>query len=956
MGRSKTRALATRQRQKFILKLDQRYAATNPQWKTKAVFAGIVAFLALGVTYQGAVPFALVAAVTVPTVAALLPKPATAEWGREVFEVAFRLVVGSASGRVPGTPGGYGWLLADLGFGKPASPTDAPDETVRYWPPTRVGSWLSLAFALTVLAVLAPFGLPVAAGTAALAFYEAQVAALVHRRGTYLRDQLGYPAPDTWRVAACWESEKAVPVLRENAVKIAGAALGAGGVLAVLHLWFAVVPVAVLAAGKVFLGKYAPVYAAELATRRAEMEGWAANWAAVLGTRTPAPAFAGGWDLPFDDGSAGLDAPAKTHRLVMFSIPPGGTYDAYAAKLAEVRAFVGQDQALVMPSSVIGADGRPMAGTVDPNAFQVVYPLFTPESDKPYLEPGLDQMSQRFYLLSALTPLFASAKLGRAELTAIKALGPRPRTPGAAGPASARMAAAMGDVPAGDGSGGGLGDGLGEGVGADGEGRVRTRAHRARARAAAPKPPGVLLVTQWQFPPNSLVTPAQVIGLRDNLRSALRLDYLAIGQKRDAVTGEPTPELTIVLGCPPEEAQVSRKADLLFLAGLSWDTTFRACALTGGAGKDGPTPTLVSTEKTAVGLDRLTFSLPAGLSMEQVRTAAAKLKDATRNGYLEVVPGEPGHVVIVTGRADPLGKPLNADVNPWPLRHAEPGSIGPMDAIPFGLNDSGEVISGCLYEKHWIVAGMTGGGKSVTAQQLLAGAALMRDTKVVMLDPKRVEIGTWVKSGRVAQWAYTDVDEATALLEELLEEMRRRYDILEERDLRKIVPNKEFPLIVVYIDELAGYTSHGKASDGFNAALQLLIAQARAAGFSIIAATQKPSEKILPTAIRDNFNQALALRCKTSSHSDVILGMGSAGAGLDASRIPAGQPGLGYVLGDTAPEGSRFRSFYLDDEAIADISSRSAAAFGMTPRPRVPKAPADTGFPTIPGHIVFSEG
>jgi DNA segregation ATPase FtsK/SpoIIIE, S-DNA-T family len=135
----------------------------------------------------------------------------------------------------------------------------------------------------------------------------------------------------------------------------------------------------------------------------------------------------------------------------------------------------------------------------------------------------------------------------------------------------------------------------------------------------------------------------------------------------------------------------------------------------------------------------------------------------------------------------------------------------------------------------------------------------------------------------------------------------------------------ELALHLVVVDELAFYLTLPDRDQRreFAELLRDLVARGRAAGVIVLAATQKPGADVVPTALRDLFGFRLALRCNTPQASDTILGQGWASAGVDASTIPGGQRGVGYLLAeDDRPR--RIKGFHLDDEQIAGISERAS--------------------------------
>jgi len=103
-----------------------------------------------------------------------------------------------------------------------------------------------------------------------------------------------------------------------------------------------------------------------------------------------------------------------------------------------------------------------------------------------------------------------------------------------------------------------------------------------------------------------------------------------------------------------------------------------------------------------------------------------------------------------------------------------------------------------------------------------------------------------------------------------------------------------------------------------------LVARGRAAGIIVLAATQKPSHDVVPTAVRDLFSFRLALRCTTPEASDTVLGQGWASRGYSAATIETAARGVGYLLAEGALP-VKCRSYYLDDAALSMLARRAAA-------------------------------
>jgi S-DNA-T family DNA segregation ATPase FtsK/SpoIIIE len=158
-------------------------------------------------------------------------------------------------------------------------------------------------------------------------------------------------------------------------------------------------------------------------------------------------------------------------------------------------------------------------------------------------------------------------------------------------------------------------------------------------------------------------------------------------------------------------------------------------------------------------------------------------------------------------------------------------------------------------------------------------------------------------------------------MEQLQQIMDFRYQVLLSLGRRKFEPHDLEGLHVVVIDELAFYLRGGKKEtrDRFSEALRDLVSRGRAAGFIVVAATQKPSHDIVPTWIRDLFSYRIAMRCTSSDASDTILGQGWASRGYSAASIDSGLRGVGYVLAEGGVP-HMFKAHYLSDVDIRSLA------------------------------------
>jgi hypothetical protein len=276
-------------------------------------------------------------------------------------------------------------------------------------------------------------------------------------------------------------------------------------------------------------------------------------------------------------------------------------------------------------------------------------------------------------------------------------------------------------------------------------------------------------------------------------------------------------------------------------------------------------------------------------------------------------------VRVTLVRRDPF-----EDVAPisWPAIEAQ--SLSLWDPIPIGVDEQGEFVRMRLVERNVLVGGEPGAGKSVALSLLVAAGALDPEAQVWLLDGKLVELAAWAPVAE--RIVGPDVEQAIDTLRALQREMESRYRELLALGLRKVRREDGLALHLVVVDELAFYLSapDRKMRVEFAELLRDLVARGRAAGVIVLAATQKPGADVVPSALRDLFGFRLALRCNTPQASDTILGQGWATSGFDASTVPGGQRGVGYLLAEEErPE--RIKTFHLSDEQIGAIVERAAA-------------------------------
>lgn len=189
---------------------------------------------------------------------------------------------------------------------------------------------------------------------------------------------------------------------------------------------------------------------------------------------------------------------------------------------------------------------------------------------------------------------------------------------------------------------------------------------------------------------------------------------------------------------------------------------------------------------------------------------------------------------------------------------------------------------------HLLIAGATGSGKSVALNTMICSLlykATPDEVKLLMVDPKRIELAMYDGIPHLISPVVTDAKKATNALFWAVHEMERRYMILSENKARNINQYQQkavkgaknekgealekLPLIVIIIDELADMMM--VASRDVEVSLTRLAQMARAAGIHLILATQRPSVDVLTGIIKANFPTRLSFQVSSKTDSRTIL-------------------------------------------------------------------------------------
>lgn len=203
--------------------------------------------------------------------------------------------------------------------------------------------------------------------------------------------------------------------------------------------------------------------------------------------------------------------------------------------------------------------------------------------------------------------------------------------------------------------------------------------------------------------------------------------------------------------------------------------------------------------------------------------------------------------------------------------------------IGLGQNVAGQpIVADLAAMPHLLIAGTTGSGKSVCVNGLIACLLLQNspdDLRLVMIDPKRVELTGYNGIPHLAAPVVVDMDRVIGTLQWALREMDNRYKLFSALGARNIVEyNKKIrrdadrtrlPYIVIVVDELADLMM--LAPEDTERSITRLAQMARATGIHMVIATQRPSVDVVTGLIKANFPARIAFAVASSTDSRVIL-------------------------------------------------------------------------------------
>ena len=267
-------------------------------------------------------------------------------------------------------------------------------------------------------------------------------------------------------------------------------------------------------------------------------------------------------------------------------------------------------------------------------------------------------------------------------------------------------------------------------------------------------------------------------------------------------------------------------------------------------------------------------------------------------------------------------------------------------AVCVGKDVAGQPVFGDISKMpHMLIAGATGMGKSVCINSLLISMlykAKPDEVKFIMIDPKKVEFNIYNGIPHLLIPVVTDPKQAAGALMWAVEQMEKRYDLIEQARVRnieaynaKVLENpgmgEPLPKIVIVVDELADLMLQVK--NPVEGLIMSIAQKARAAGIHLIIGTQRPSVDIITGVIKANIPTRISCKVMSNADSRTVLDIAGAEKLLDKGDMlfnPAGAPKpkrvQGAFVSDSEVESiiefikSQAKGNVYDDQALEEIN------------------------------------
>ena len=349
----------------------------------------------------------------------------------------------------------------------------------------------------------------------------------------------------------------------------------------------------------------------------------------------------------------------------------------------------------------------------------------------------------------------------------------------------------------------------------------------------------------------------------------------------------------------------------------------------------------VEVEGANVGprITQYTLRPPAGVKVSKIATLDRDLALNLAKDKIRIEAPIPGTrtvgIEIPNNKAASVGLHELLKSNEWHRMIADK----PL-AFTVGKDISGKPIMGNLAKMpHLLIAGTTGSGKSVMTNTLITSMLYHNspaDLRLIIVDPKQVEMAAYEAIPHLLAPIITNVSEALSAMQWAVKEMEQRYTVMKDARVKNIVDynekmaregtpttiqdedgnpqkhdNGKMPYIVVIVDEMADLMM--MAGKELETLIVRIAQKGRAAGIHLVLATQRPEVKVVTGLIKANIPGRIAFAVNNNTDSRVMLDMGGAEKLL-------GSGDMLFLTTEMMGKPLRVQGAYLSDPEIAKVT------------------------------------
>jgi DNA segregation ATPase FtsK/SpoIIIE, S-DNA-T family len=321
---------------------------------------------------------------------------------------------------------------------------------------------------------------------------------------------------------------------------------------------------------------------------------------------------------------------------------------------------------------------------------------------------------------------------------------------------------------------------------------------------------------------------------------------------------------------------------------------------------------------------------PVGVKVQKIKTLENDIALNLQAASIRIIAPIPGKAAVGVEIPSPIAQEVSFKEL---LIHYQERKQKAQIPILLGKTVSGEMVMSDLAKMpHCIIAGATGSGKSVCINTIVMSIVMNAkpdEVKLLMVDPKKVELTGYANLPHMIAPVITEAHGAYAALSWMVREMQHRYEILKHLGLRNIaafngrkrdvafeesldleIP-ETMPKIVGIIDEFADLMM--ASSSDLETPIARIAQMARAVGIHLILATQRPSREVITGIIKANFPTRISFKVASRVNSQIILDETGAESLLGNGDMLFLPPGSSQLM--------RAQGTYISDEEINQIVS-----------------------------------